>query len=592
MTSRSRNRRRGLAALMVAGVLLAGCSVQPPEPVREPLSEGNEGALAVLVAVDRIGIGFNPHLAADQSAVTTAVATMSLPSAFEPVVRGNDVVWVPGAILDSANVTSEDPFTVTYQLNNDAQWSDERPITGDDFLYLWKQMTEQPNVVGGAAYRAISDVKVGRAGKEVKVTFHTPYAQWRELFRFLLPQHTLRDSADGFQNAMPQGRPVTGGKFIVESIDSGRDEIKLARNDRDWERPTVMDQVILRRAGSSTQTVHALRTGTFQVGVLSAGPALKAEFAAIPTLATGSLPGPRSLGITLNTRSPLMGSLDIRRGILGIVDPDLVRLAAAGDDVVTPFANTVFAPSDPGYYPVERERPTAAEIAALFGAAGYVPGRPRAEPSPETTPEASPVPAGGGAPDGVAELPPGIAPWQNDGRHMVVRIGVVGGDERLSGAAETVADQLRSFGVRAVVNRYPAAKLYGSVVSDGKADIVVGWTGVGETPQNRLATQMVCADQPMAVGESAPVPGTSDEARTLSGLCDPELMDLARTAMFDPDPEAVLQEAQRRYADLAVYLPIYQDLELAVVTDRIAGVEPSGPVQTGVFYNAGNWAYQ
>lgn len=51
-------------------------------------------------------------------------------------------------LLVSAQVTNQNPFTVTYKIRPEASWTDNAPpIAADDFWYLWRQMVSQPGVV-------------------------------------------------------------------------------------------------------------------------------------------------------------------------------------------------------------------------------------------------------------------------------------------------------------------------------------------------------------------------------------------------------------------------------------------------------------
>ena len=623
----SRNLKR-VTALVLAGVVGFGstaCMADPPPPVREtlPTTTPNEypDERTVYVATDSIGSGFNPHIGSDLGSVTTAVASLTLPSAFRPTQTPEGVQWQRNdALLASAEVTSTEPFEVTYTIVDDAQWSDGLPVTGDDFAYLWQQMSRQPNVVGAAGYRAIKKVETGSGGKVVTATFAKPYTAWRELFTSLLPSHSLKSEPTGFQTGMDKGKPVTAGPFSIYSIDRSRDEVRLIRNDRYWRKPPEIDQVVLRRAGSAPQMAQTIRNGDSTMVSLTAGPASAAEVGAIPGVTTIRRPMTRGLTVNANTRSQTMASLPVRRAILGMLDSDLIRAAAAGDTVVSPFANTVYAPSNFGYSAVERARPTAPEVRELLADAGYRPGVPAPEPTPESTgPSESPTTPSTTtpAPSDVPGLPSGVAPVAKDGKDLVVRIGAVNSDERVMSAAETTADQLRASGVRAVVQGMSNTDLYGSALVTARVDLVVGWTGMGGDPATSLASQVGCepptagteagahTDNPEDKGDDdeSVLPTTTSRSTSqtapsddstytgnVSGLCDPELMSLATDAMSVDDPKEYLTRAETILADQAVYLPIYQDSVFGAATDKIVGVSLDGAPQVGVFGDAVRWS--
>ncbi|AVM01315.1 ABC transporter substrate-binding protein [Gordonia iterans] len=634
-----RNRlRRRLAAVLVAGAVATttGCMADPPPPVREtlPTPTPNEypDERTVYLATDPIGAGFNPHLGADQSTVTTAIAAMTLPSAFVPERTPEGEVWRPNpALVESAEVTSTEPFTVTYRLVDDAQWSDGLPVTGDDFTYLWQQMSRQPNVVGHAGYRAITNVQTSGGGKVVTVAFESEYHAWRELFTNLLPSHKLRSDPTGFQTGMDRGKPVTAGPFAIYSIDRARDEVRLIRNDRYWRTPPLLDQVVLRRAGTAPQMAQTVRNGDSGIVALTSGQATAAEVSAIPGVRSNRSAATRALSVNLNTRAEVMKSLPVRQALLAMLDADVITAAAAGGDVVTRFANTVYMPSDDDYFPVDRARPSQAQIQNWLTSAGFTRGTARERPAPSSAAPSSQAPSSSETPapstsevKGVPELPYGVAPLLKDGAPLVVRVGATNTDQRTMSAAENIADQLRGQGVRAVVRGMTNTELYGQALSGPDVDLVVGWDSAGIDPATALASQVGCQAPPEGTESGAhtvepeadpavdhsvlptptgtagrtapeeseasdkPSPDTSYIGNT-SGLCDPTLIALAARALTEEDPKATLTEAEPLLAAQAVYLPLYQDTVFVAVTEKVTGVPLSGPIQVGIFGDAAQW---
>ncbi|GAC56234.1 hypothetical protein GOHSU_04_01030 [Gordonia hirsuta DSM 44140 = NBRC 16056] len=629
-----RGLRRRLAVGAAAGLLAlsaTACMADPPPPVREtlPTPTPNEypDERTVYLATDAIGAGFNPHLGADQGTVTTAIAAMTLPSPFVPVSTPEGDRWEPNpTLVTSAEVTSTAPFTVTYKLVNDAQWSDGLPVTGDDFAYLWQQMARQPNVVGQAGYRAITQVQTSGGGKVVSVVFDAEYPAWRELFNNLLPSHKLRSDPSGFQTGMDKGKPVTAGPFAIYSIDRARDEVRLIRNDRYWSTPPVLDQVVLRRAGTLPQMAQTVRNGDTGIVALSAGAARAAEVSAIPGVRHGRVPSSRVLAINLNTRAEVMTSLPVRRAVFGMLNADIVTAAAAGDDVVSRFANTVYTPSDSGYFPVQRARPSAEQVNAWLTEAGYTRGAPRGpEPAPASGTAESPSSPQPADPtlevNDVPELPTGVAPLLRNGQPLVVRIGATDTDQRTMSAAESIADLLRGQGVRATVRGMTNTELYGQALKDAAVDLIVGWNSASIDPATALASEVGCRPPPEGTESGAhtvepetdpavdksvlptptrtagpaapstrkPPPDISYIGNT-SGLCDAQLQDLAARAMTQTDPAATLTEAESVLAARAVYLPLFQDSIFVGVSEKVDGVPLTGPVQVAIFGDAARWS--
>lgn len=619
----------GLSCLL----LLTACVADPPPAVQQTNSappEPTEPSGRVLyVATDSIGIGLNPHLAADQSAVTTAVAAMTLPSTFRPVNDADRITWrMDDALLNSAEVTSTDPFTVTYRIHEDAQWSDGLPITAEDFIYLWQQMARQPNVTAPAGYRLINDVRSGGGGKEVTATFSAPYPAWRELFNDLLPSHVLKGAPGGFQSGMDGGFPASGGPFTISGIDHSRDEVRLIRNDRFWLKPALLDRITLRRAGTTSQLADSMRSGDTRVAAVSGGQALSANLGSIGGVQTGSVPQSRTLGVTVNTRTESMSNIDARRAVLASIDTRLVTFAGADDTQVLPAANSVYAPSDPGYYPVPRPEATPADIEEWLTSAGYRRGAAEPAPTPaQRTPGATttttPSTSGGSGGEGGGTsqtsglpLPAGIQEVEDaDGDALVVRVASVTGDLRTGAAAANIVDQLRRTGIRATTVALSTAELYSSALTGRNVDLVVGWSRVGESPATALASNTECMSSEESTAPNAsttPTPTVTDappssshsstapdaersEPRytsNVSGLCDPALQELSTRAISAEDPTEDLRAAQRLLDDRSVYLPVYQDVLTTAVSPLVTGAEVTGPVQTGIFGGSAGWQQQ
>ena len=128
-----------------------------------------------------------------------------------------------GTIATSAEVVATEPFTVSYELNLEASWSDNAPIAAEDFVYLWERMREEPGVADDAGYRLITDVRSRAGGKAVDVVFAHAYPAWQELFAELLPAHLLKDAPGLVERGRPRAacrRP--GGRSGSARVDRDR----------------------------------------------------------------------------------------------------------------------------------------------------------------------------------------------------------------------------------------------------------------------------------------------------------------------------------------------------------------------------------
>ena len=367
-------------ALLAAVAAATGCTTgspplvaaTEPAPTSAPRPEANE----LTIGVDDIRTGFNPHTLADIGPISLGIAGLVLPSTFRQDTDGR--LRPDPALVESAEVTAQQPFTVSYQLRREASWSDGAPIAAEDFAFLADRMRSEPGVVSPAGYRLIRQVNSRSGGKQVDVVFARPYPGWRTLFSGLLPSHLFKDAPGGWAQALETGIPVSGGPFAMREVDPALGTIVLERNDRFWGVPAVPDRLVLRRA-EPAGLVSALATGGDQLAMLRAdsiGMALLRERA--PQLAVRPLPEPVAAELLLRPAGPQLSDRRVRLAVAAALDrDDLVRLGAgSGPAAELPAGALTLLPSQPGYGPtappgLPAMRADQDEVAELLTAAGY-----------------------------------------------------------------------------------------------------------------------------------------------------------------------------------------------------------------------------
>ncbi len=619
----------GAVALAASVSLLAGCTASPEPAVESPSETApapiQTTELSVTVAMDGIGHGFNPHLLADQSPATNAVADLVLPSMFrlapDPADPARLTLQPDASVLDSAEVVSRAPFTVEYRLSTEAQWSDSAPIAVEDFQYLWQQMVTVPGAVAPAGYRQITDIRaVGGGGKTVQVVFARPYGAWRELFRSLVPAHLLKDMPGGFETGLDDGLPVSGSRFKVSTVDRGRGQILLERNDRFWGRPATPDRVVIRRAGTTAQLAEALRGGDVQVFDVRAGEAALSQLSAVGGVQARRADRARSLSLTLNARAPHLRDVRLRRALLDLLDPQRLALVGADSEAGTRWVGSATAvPSDPAYRVTAPPRMPREAAQDVLRSAGY----------------------GLAAPDGES----------SDEPVLQIKIGVPRGDTKASEVASTVADVWTSAGVDASVAEIDAETLYGDALTTGAVDAVVGWEDVDTDLASRVAARYGCdgaavsvrapvppAEAPAAAktvspsispaasatatpdasptvptvtgptATAAPAPepvpplAPDDPARknfaqpqaapsNIGGVCDEELQPvLAQALQGEIDDDRLIEAVDPAAWSFATVLPIMQDTGVVGSTSAIEGTMlGDGRLASALFVNAAGW---
>ncbi len=591
----------------VVGLVLSACTVNPPPAPQSTDTPHNSvppppRVSQIIMGIDSIGAGFNPHLLSDLSPVNAAISALVLPSAFRPVPDPNTPTgsrWeMDPTLLVSAEVTSQNPFTVTYKIRPEAQWTDNAPIAADDFWYLWHQMVSQPGVVDPAGYDLITGVQPLEGGKQAVVTFSEPYPAWKELFNNILPAHIVKDVPGGFAAGLARALPVTGGQFRVESIDPQRDEILIARNDRYWGPPAKPGLILFRRAGAPAALADSVRNGDTQVAQVHGGSAAFAQLSAIPDVRTARIVTPRVMQLTLRATQPKLADTQVRKAILGLLDVDLLAAVGAGsDNTVTLDQAQIRAPSDPGYEPTAPPAMTTPAALALLEGAGY-----KVEPNTSASP-ATPAPG-----------PPNTGPPEvirgrisKDGQQLSLAIGVAANDPTAVAVANTAADQLRNVGIAATVLALDPVTLYRDALNDNRVDAIVGWHQAGGNLATRLAARYGCpalqstpstgpATRSATPTSTAPPSRPADPnalvqaPSNLTGICDRSIQSNIDAALNGTkNINDVITAVEPRLWNMSTVLPILQDTTIVAAGPSVQNVSLSGAVPVGIVGDAGQW---
>ena len=617
-------RVRVTVGVLVSLLALVACTVSPP-PAPQSTETSRSTApppqrkTQIVMGIDSIGAGFNPHLLSDLSAVNAAISALVLPSTFRPVSDPGTPTgsrWeMDPTLLLSAEVTGENPFTVTYKIRPEAQWTDNAPIAADDFWYLWRQMVGQPGVVDPAGYDLITGVQSIDGGKQAVVTFSQPYPAWRELFTNILPAHIVKDVPGGFPAGLARALPVTGGQFRVESIDPQRDEILLARNDRYWGPPAKPDLILFRRAGAPAALADSVRNGDTQVAQVHGGSAVFAQLSAIPEVRTARIMTPRVMQLTLRANEPKLADGQVRKAMLGLLDVDLLAAVGAGsDNTVTLDQAQIRSPSDPGYVPTAPPALTRTAALGLLESSGY-------QIDNDTSASVTPPPP---APPPPNNGPPEITRGRisKDGKQLSLIIGVAANDPTSAAVANTAADQLRSVGIAATVLALDPVAMYRDALVNNRVDALVGWRAAGGNLATLLASRYSCpaleatavstAVTPTAPSDPSvrakPTPATTSGTPTsapgraqepgalvqapsnLTGICDHGVQsDIDAALNGSKNINDVVNTVEPVLWNMSTVLPILQDTTIVGAGPSVQNVSLSGAVPVGIVGDAGQW---
>src|SRR5687768_1992924 len=188
--SRMRSKWFVLIALLLAfAVFGAACASQDTdEPdAQQQDEEIQEGGTVVVGAEQEPSGGLNIDLVCCTLAWGQWIQVPVLQGAYQVQP---DFTYAPGLIEADAEIT-EDPFTVTYKIREEAQWNDGTPVSADDFVFTWETTMDKKNQMASTAgYDKIEDAEVIDE-KTVKFNFSEPYAAYKDLFSPVYPKHAI-----------------------------------------------------------------------------------------------------------------------------------------------------------------------------------------------------------------------------------------------------------------------------------------------------------------------------------------------------------------------------------------------------------------
>lgn len=547
---------RRLGGVLAAAVLCgtAACTNTPPPPL-VPKSEApvitttGPKIKEIVVGVDDVAGGYNPHALAAQSQITTALSALLLPSVFRPGPDG--APQLDRNLMVSAKVTKAEPFTVTYTIRKDASWSDSAPIAAEDFYYLWQRMRSEPGVVDPAGYRLINNISAREGGKVVEVAFGKPFPGWRSLFANLLPAHLLKDAPGTWSNVLSTNFPATAGPFMVRSLDEPRGEVVLERSDRYWEVPTTLDRLVLRRAKLSDM-VASLSKGDNQAALVRAFASDVNSFKAVPGLTTKAVPRNEVAQILFRPASQQLADVKVRKAIIAALDRDaLIASGVQGGPSAGFRADSyVVPPSRAGYQATIRGNtldPAATD--ALLTEAGYAKA------------------------DGA---------WAKQGKALKLKIANAEKAEPYGTIANQIKAQLAARGIPAEIVTPKADELFTQQLLKNDIDIAVTPRVDAGDSAAGLASQYGCAGDAPDGATPSPV--------NPAGFCDQTIQVEIDAAL---NGKVLLADALTRIEPQlqaqAVVLPLFQVVDLlGVLPTAVSGVDVGAPL-AGVLSGAPQW---
>ncbi len=529
-------------------------------------------------AVDAMPKTLNAYQS-DADAGTTTVTGATLPAMFRLDAHGTPQLDTDYAT--AASVTAQDPRqVVTYDLNPRAKWSDGRAIGADDFVAQWKALGGKNSAfwtARNAGYDRISAISRGADAHQVKVTFATPYADWRSLFAPLYPK-SVTGSTDAFNDGVRTSLPVSAGPFTVKAEDTDAGTVTLARNDHWWGARAKLDKIVL------TAVPRDKRPAQMAAGKLDVAEIDPDELAAAKrTTGVGvrTAPDAAYAQLALNGSSGPLADEKVRHAVARAIDRKKIAATVLTPVGLTaePLGNHLVLPSQEGYvdHSSALGKADTEQAAALLADAGW------RQPAAGKTGEKAAGPAGSGrvtASGALTVVEPARAATK-DGKDLTMRFVLPADSPTLDQVGGQIARMLSRIGIRTEISKVAEDSYFQDHVASGDFDLALySWPGTAfpatdDTPI--FAKPVPAPDGSLAVAENYTRVGTDQID---------QLMARAGTELDAKQARSLTDQADERIWAAAASIPLYQRPEVVALRTDVANAGAFG-FETPAYQNIG-----
>lgn len=210
-------------------------AASPSTTAQQPSEPGHGGE--VIIAEDLFPPTLNPYASGGDSAITAMVAQAWMTGVWDingyTLERTPEVVTKLPTVANGGIVVNRNrTMTITYEIRDEAVWSDGMPITADDFAFTIETILATETVTPHRSTYTDADIRSYEGeGKMFSITLRRPTMNHEVLFEWLIPKHAVEESdftEDWNTTAWP-----SGGPFVVEAFDQ-RQSVVLERNDNYW----------------------------------------------------------------------------------------------------------------------------------------------------------------------------------------------------------------------------------------------------------------------------------------------------------------------------------------------------------------------
>lgn len=325
---------------------------------KEQKDASKETKQSIAIVVDQEMSGLDSVLTTDTYSFT------ALNNVMEGLYRLSETNELTPAGAAALPEISEDKLTYHIKLNQKAKWSNDEPVTANDYVFAWRRAVAPETAAEYASlFGAIENATEITAGKaessslgikalndyelEIKLNKALPYFESLLAMPTFFPQNEKFVTQEGSNYAKTSDNLIYNGPFILDSFEGvGTDtEWNYLKNDNYWDHKTVKLETIKNQVVKESATrVNLFEAGEVDDIVLTGE--LAKQYQADDAFVSIKKAGTTYL--SYNQTKKEYQSKNIRKAISLILDRNAIVDQILGDGSI---ASTGLVPSDMSFSP-------------------------------------------------------------------------------------------------------------------------------------------------------------------------------------------------------------------------------------------------
>ena len=509
----------------------------------EGVQEGGE----IAYAAEQEPTGFNNLTSKDNLAELRHIMRHLWPYAY---YAKPDFSVVPTEVLAGpAEVVSESPFTVEWKINEKAIWSDDTPVSSDDFEWYYlncngridpgeptaKDEDTGKDITGidcasTAGYDLMTFEKVD--AKTFRTVFEESYVEYEGLFGDPLPPaHIGKTIPGGWNTGFDPSPVVYAGPYKLKEYVKGQHFI-LERNEKWWGQKPHLDTLVFREIPDPATHADALRNDEVQVIYPQPQVDLVQQVESIPGVHYEANFGPTWEHLDFNFKNELLAIKEVRQAIAWGIDRDryVTTLMKPFSASASRLDNRIFMSNQPEYVAGGKDyaKRDVAKATAALEKAGFTKGG-----------------------DGI---------YAKGGDRLSFRIRAKSPNPLREQLEQLMQDDLKGVGIELKIDNFGDPETIGGVGSKGDFDLFIfAWVG---TPFEVSGTQQIftsasdsnfgkyaSTEVDAAVAKAAAILDEGDRADALNAIDEMLWEDLPNIPLFQK-PVGLLAYSEK-YANIS-----------------------------------------